>query len=505
MSHGYQLINNDGSITVAGAGINSERFGTSTTAAGARGTAVGNSAAATGDDSIILGQNSSSTGARTIVIGNGIATTSSDGTTVGHNASNYSNGVSIGEGTSSGPNGVAVGRNSGGGGTGCVMLGDSALGSGTNNIGIGRNASVTGSGGAQDSIGIGANCVTGFTNVICLGSSATATAANQFVVGSASTIITDIYLGRGVTSLTPSTVTLHATGGGMVGTNGSDLVLAGGIGGAAADTGGSILLKTASTNAGTTLTTRLTIDAAGKATFTGTNVAGGSGTGVAITPTLAIMNGSDNYDGLNVSITNANHTGAGNTIQGITVAGITFDADATATAIKVGSGGWNYGLGLPTNIGIAFGDSQNSQLLYDGTNTNLTGTNLHVDASVLSGSGFTTDGNLFSVDETGAMLVQNIEINGPCNIATTNAGNLTLGNQAAGTSADRVLVLSNNATAPADSANVAQLYSADISAGNATLGLFVETAVAADAALVSTNSLTVFINGSKYKIPLVAV
>lgn len=243
----------------------------------------------------------------------------------------------------------------------------------------------------------------------------------------------------------------------------------------------------------------------GDLTVLGTNPAGSSGVGISIAPTLGIMDGSDNYDALKISITNANHTGAGNTVQGVMVDGITFDAQETATAIKVGSGGWNYGLGLPTNIGIAFGDAQNSQLLYDGTNTNLTGTNFHCDASVLSSSGFATDGNLFTVDETGLMILQGLEITGSLSVAATATGNLGIGNQVAGTNADRVLVLSNNATAPADSANVAQLYSTDISAGNATLGLFVETAVAADVALVSTNSLTVFINGSKYKIPLVSV
>lgn len=83
-------------------------------------------------------------------------------------------------------------------------------------------------------------------------------------------------------------------------------------------------------------------------------------------------------------------------------------------------------------------------------------------------------------------------------------GNFLLGLAAAGTSAVNVLGLSNSATAPSNSADMAQLYSADISAGNATLAIFTETAVAVDAALISTHSHTVFINGTKYKLMLVA-
>ena len=99
------------------------------------------------------------------------------------------------------------------------------------------------------------------------------------------------------------------------------------------------------------------------------------------------------------------------------------------------------------------------------------------------------------------------------NIGFTTAGttkmtlntNLIIGDTAAGSTAAGVLALSNSATAPTNSANLAQLYSVDISAGNATLGLFTETAVATDVGLASTHSLTVFINGSKYKIELVSV
>ena len=90
--------------------------------------------------------------------------------------------------------------------------------------------------------------------------------------------------------------------------------------------------------------------------------------------------------------------------------------------------------------------------------------------------------------------------------ALTVGGNFLLGAQtAAGTNALGVLALSNGATAPTTSTDMVQLYGQDLSAGNATLGLKTETSVAADIALASTDSLTVFINGLKYKILLTLV
>ncbi len=84
-------------------------------------------------------------------------------------------------------------------------------------------------------------------------------------------------------------------------------------------------------------------------------------------------------------------------------------------------------------------------------------------------------------------------------------GNLAVGGKSSGSNAQRVLALGNDATAPVSSTDVAQLFAKDISAGNATLALVTETAVAADVAIASTNSLTIYINGAKYKIPLVFV
>lgn len=86
------------------------------------------------------------------------------------------------------------------------------------------------------------------------------------------------------------------------------------------------------------------------------------------------------------------------------------------------------------------------------------------------------------------------------------AGVLCLGVATGGTdAANGVLCLSNAATAPSASVDRVHLYAYDISAGNASLGIFTETAVASDVAVASTHSLTVKVNGTAYKIPLTAV
>ncbi|HSX57838.1 MAG TPA: site-specific integrase [Candidatus Saccharimonadales bacterium] len=54
--------------------------------------------------------------------------------------------------------------------------------------------------------------------------------------------------------------------------------------------------------------------------------------------TLAVMDGSDTVRGLYLNYTNADHTGSTNVFNGIDIASITGDAEATESAIKIGSG-----------------------------------------------------------------------------------------------------------------------------------------------------------------------
>jgi hypothetical protein len=110
----------------------------------------------------------------------------------------------------------------------------------------------------------------------------------------------------------------------------------------------------------------------------------------------------------------------------------------------------------------------------------------------------TTDSSYFSFNvANGVAAVERMRI--------TSGGNLCIGATDAGASAAGALVLSNTATAPSASANLAHLYGADIAAGRATLATWSEEAPAADVGLASTHSYIEFINGAKYKRMLVGV
>jgi hypothetical protein len=67
------------------------------------------------------------------------------------------------------------------------------------------------------------------------------------------------------------------------------------------------------------------------------------------------------------------------------------------------------------------------------------------------------------------------------------------------------LKMSQIASEPSSTADRAGIYAIDLSAGNCTLGIDTETAIAVDASLVSTHSLTIRANGATYKIPLILV
>lgn len=111
--------------------------------------------------------------------------------------------------------------------------------------------------------------------------------------------------------------------------------------------------------------------------------AGASAEAININSTLAAMDGSDNYTGLEINITSANHTGTGNTIYGINIPSITSDADETASAIIVGGTGWDYGLVLPTNIGIKLGDAT---IIFGGSSISIN-TPVELSSSLTIGSG----------------------------------------------------------------------------------------------------------------------
>jgi len=85
------------------------------------------------------------------------------------------------------------------------------------------------------------------------------------------------------------------------------------------------------------------------------NAAGGSANPYDYTGTLGIMNGSDDFTLFDINMTNANHTGS-NTVQILDIANITGDAEATETAVLIGTG-WDAGITSSSlvnfNAGIA--------------------------------------------------------------------------------------------------------------------------------------------------------
>lgn len=84
-----------------------------------------------------------------------------------------------------------------------------------------------------------------------------------------------------------------------------------------------------------------------------------------------------------------------------------------------------------------------------------------------------------------------------------SVGNVGLSVSAWGTSATKTLGIGNGTEPSTSPADMIQIYSVDLSAGNATLGLRTETAVVTEA-VVSDRTLSVRINGTTYKICLKA-
>jgi len=76
---------------------------------------------------------------------------------------------------------------------------------------------------------------------------------------------------------------------------------------------------------------------------------------------LAAMNGSDTVNIIDASLTNANHTGVSNALNFFNIPAITADADATETAIKVGSG-WDVGIDAATALTISVDSTIVAQL-----------------------------------------------------------------------------------------------------------------------------------------------
>lgn len=184
-----------------GSGTSSERFGASVAGTGNSQVVVGNAAdGKAGNNSTIIGAGATgSTNGSDVIIGAAAA----GGVTLG-------GAVVIGKGAS--------GQNS------SVAIGFQATATGSQSVVVG-----TGGGSANNTIAIGAGAGFSHANTIVIGVNGSTTAQNQCNIGTADQIITDFYLGQGVTSASPSANTLiHGTGGSGTDIVGSNLILSGG-------------------------------------------------------------------------------------------------------------------------------------------------------------------------------------------------------------------------------------------------------------------------------------
>jgi len=136
-----------------------------------------------------------------------------------------------------------------------VVIGWGASATGGSSVTMGYSASTQGDAGqvaigrAATANGNGGTAIGGFTDTngyasTVLGVRSEATADRQFVVGSSSYHINDVYTGNGVTNAAPEDVTYHATGGSGTDIAGANLTLAGGAG-TGTGAGGHLIFQTA--------------------------------------------------------------------------------------------------------------------------------------------------------------------------------------------------------------------------------------------------------------------
>lgn len=174
--------------------------------------------------------------------GNLAVCSSSLGNAFGYNANADVAGTAIGANTNAGQQAVMIGGR---------YTNSLQTKTGNYSVGVGCELGVTGTG--STAIGYAATCA--YAGSIVLGRGATALAVKQFVVGNANYAIENAYLGCGITSPTPTTITLNASGAQGTDLAGAAIAIAGGKG-TGTGAGGAIEFWTADPlTTGTTLQT----------------------------------------------------------------------------------------------------------------------------------------------------------------------------------------------------------------------------------------------------------
>lgn len=248
VSIGYNSIAGDDSATTDRYNV---AIGSLAEAIGSSGVAIGyNADSGDTSGSTAIGANSVVTGNSSIAIGSSASCTGAFGVAIGQGTTNTGSGVTVGRGASGS---FAFGYNADSSGHSSAF----ALGSSANASGIGA-------------IAIGHSSVASSSGSIAIGHSSSATDSQQLVIGGTyvgATHILDVYIGKGVTSTSPTNTTYHATGGSGTNIAGGDLIFAAGkaTGNAAS---GEIHFQTSNeTTSGSslqTLTTKLYMDKDGQ-------------------------------------------------------------------------------------------------------------------------------------------------------------------------------------------------------------------------------------------------
>jgi hypothetical protein len=262
-----------------------------------------------------FGLNAAVSGSSATAVGYG-ATAVASAVAIGHSAGASSGAfggpVSIGDGANAGAWGIAIGSGAGHTGDEQVAIGNGATSS-DRAVAIGDGASASTNG-----IAIGRAATTNGNDRIVLGYNAQGTADHQLVVGSDSSTYADAYFGRGVTSATPGSFTVHATGGSGSNIAGGDANLAGGQS-TGSGNGGSINLQV--------------------------STPGGSGSSANSLATVASLSGADG----SALFKNAVNSTSGFQIQNASGTGL-FTLDTTNSKLTLGvntesSGYFNNGIG----------------------------------------------------------------------------------------------------------------------------------------------------------------
>jgi hypothetical protein len=176
--------------------------------------------------------------------------------------------------SASGPNGLAVGNGAQATANGAVALGRAAVASTNDAVALGAAAQAAGAQAvsinavANGSAAIAINGNASFANSIAL--LAATTASNQFVAGSETAPISDVFFGVGAQAVAspPQNYTIHGVGGRSGQSDvGGTLFLAGGFGSTGAQASGKVTIQTAT--GGFTLVDRFRVSADGAEEFVG--------------------------------------------------------------------------------------------------------------------------------------------------------------------------------------------------------------------------------------------